>query len=121
MNFQDAIQQGFRNYFNFSGRASRSEFWYWVLFSFVLSILISIADSILVTGGVLSGLLALAMFIPHISITVRRLHDIDKCGWWILFYLIPVVGWIFILIWECTKGTDGPNRFGPNPLSLSIN
>ena len=61
-------------------------------------------------------LFGLATLLPGLAVAVRRLHDIDRTGWWILLALIPLVGAIVLIIWYCTKGTDGPNRFGPNPL-----
>ena len=62
--------------------------------------------------GILGMVFALAVFLPSIAVTARRLHDIDKSGWWMLLLFVPLVGWIIVLVWMCTKGTLGPNRFG---------
>jgi len=68
-------------------------------------------------GRTLLGLFFLASFLPAISVIVRRLHDTDRSGWWYWIGLIPLVGAILLLVWFCTRGTSGPNRFGPDPLS----
>lgn len=120
MDFVPAIQSGFQNYVNFSGRACRSAYWFWILFTFIVSIVANILD-IAVFGAGEAGFIgliwSLAVLLPSIAVGVRRLHDIDKSGWWILIGLIPIIGWIIFIIWACTKGTDGPNRFGPDPLA----
>jgi uncharacterized membrane protein YhaH (DUF805 family) len=119
MTFGEAVKAGFQNYVNFTGRATRSEFWYWVLFAFLVSIATSAIDYVLFGEGwvaPISTLVGLAMFLPGLSVAVRRLHDVDRTGWWVLLALIPVVGLIVLIIWGCTRGTVGPNRFGPDPL-----
>jgi uncharacterized membrane protein YhaH (DUF805 family) len=110
MTFTEAIATGFRKYVEFTGRASRSEFWCWVLFTFVGSACLQ-----LVSAG-LAAAFSLATLLPSIAVGVRRLHDIDRSGWWVLIWLVPLIGWIFIVIWGCTRGDEGPNRFGLNPL-----
>ena len=62
-------------------------------------------------------LVDLALLLPSLAVGVRRLHDIDKSGWWLLIVIIPIIGWVLLLVWVCTKGTLGPNRFGPDPLA----
>jgi uncharacterized membrane protein YhaH (DUF805 family) len=120
MGFGEAIQSGFRNYVGFSGRASRSEYWYWVLFAFLVGIAASIADASLGGGmstvGILGGIVGLALLLPNIAIAIRRLHDRDKSGWWLLLVLIPLIGAIILIVWFVVRGTSGPNRFGPDPL-----
>ena len=64
-------------------------------------------------GGTIANLWALANLLPGIAIGVRRLHDLDKSGWWTFIVLIPLVGWIILIVWYCTKGTAGSNRFSP--------
>ena len=118
MNFTEAISSGFRNYVNFSGRAVRSEYWYWVLFVVILAVLLGVADQSLYPGeqmGPLSwvnGVVMLALILPSLAVYVRRLHDIDRSGWW---YLISFtgIGTLVLLYWACLRGTPGPNRFGP--------
>ena len=118
MNFAEAIQSGFRNYVSFTGRAARSEFWFWALFALLVTIATQVLDDILFGQqfGLLSGVAALALFLPGLAVSVRRLHDRDKSGWFILLYFIPLVGFIILLIWYCLRGTVGPNRFGPDPV-----
>ena len=119
MTFGEAVKAGFQNYVNFTGRATRSEFWYWALFVFLVSIATSAIDYVLFPEGwvaPISTLVGLAMFLPNLSVTVRRLHDLDRSGWWVLLALIPIVGMIVLIIWGCTRGTVGPNRFGSDPL-----
>jgi uncharacterized membrane protein YhaH (DUF805 family) len=67
-------------------------------------------------GGILGSIFALLVFIPSIAIGCRRLHDIDKSGWWLLIALIPLIGWGFLLYWFVKRGDDSENRFGANPL-----
>ena len=120
MDFVPAIKSGFQNYVNFSGRACRSAYWFWILFTFIVSVVANIIDVALLAalGLPILGLIwSLAVILPSIAVGVRRLHDLDKSGWWILSGFIPIIGWIVFIIWACTKGTDGTNRFGPDPLA----
>jgi uncharacterized membrane protein YhaH (DUF805 family) len=115
MNFGQAISSGFSNYVNFSTRAARSEYWFWTLFAVLATGVTLIIDN--ATGvPVTYPLFGLAVFLPGLGVSVRRLHDTDRSGWWLLLILIPLVGTIVLLIWFCTQGTSGPNRFGPDPL-----
>ena len=125
MGFKDAISSGFRNYIGFSGRAARSEYWYWVLFIFLLQIVAWLIDMTLFgfnTTGVnpIGVIVSLATLLPGIALSVRRLHDVDRLGWWVLLGLIPVVGWIVLIYWACLRGTVGANRFGPDPLAGKV-
>jgi uncharacterized membrane protein YhaH (DUF805 family) len=115
MGFGQAISSGFSNYVNFNGRASRSEFWFWGLFAVLVGIVTQIIDAII--GMPLTNAIAsLGLLLPGIAVSVRRLHDLDRTGWWLLLAL-TVIGVIVLLIWDCMKGTDGPNRYGPDPLA----
>jgi uncharacterized membrane protein YhaH (DUF805 family) len=119
MGFGEAISSGFRNYVNFSDRASRSEYWYWALFATLLTLPARIIDMVIVAGGGFSpvgAIVGLAIILPGIAVSVRRLHDLDRTGWWLLLCLTGV-GAIVLLVWDCMKGSDGPNRFGPDPLA----
>jgi uncharacterized membrane protein YhaH (DUF805 family) len=119
MQFQDAIRSGFRNYATSSGRASRSEYWYWVLFAVLVAIASSIIDHgmfPLSSTGPIESLTSLILFLPGIAVSIRRLHDIDRTGWWFLI-AFTIIGIIVLWIWACTRGTVGPNRFGPDPLA----
>ncbi|MGY4396546.1 uncharacterized membrane protein YhaH (DUF805 family) [Sphingomonas sp. UYAg733] len=165
-----------KKYFQFSGRSRRKEYWMWVLFVFVVYVVLSIIDSALglggrssfgpsgganpygsgagvgafVSGGVLASIFALATLVPGVAVSVRRLHDIDRTGWWILAPVLPYllgaillvagamggggalailggiamfVGFvtaIVLLVWYCMNGTKGPNRFGEDPKEDSV-
>jgi len=161
-----------KRYADFRGRSPRREYWMFVLFTFIVSIVLSLIDAALgfgghansysatgangfaagggVSGGWLSNIWSLAMFIPSLAVGVRRLHDLDRTGWWMVGPMVPmvigfilffmamrsalagggmsgagVVGGILLLIggiigivlfvWFCMRGTEGPNRFGPDP------
>ncbi|TAK60993.1 DUF805 domain-containing protein [Methylobacter sp.] len=110
-----------KKYAVFSGRARRKEYWYFFLFNFLISILLVVIDSAMGTVsaetglGLLSGIYSLAVLIPGISVTVRRLHDTDRSGWWCFIALIPVIGGIVLLIFMALDSTPGDNQYGPNP------
>jgi uncharacterized membrane protein YhaH (DUF805 family) len=106
MNFMDAVKTCFTKYVDFNGRAARPEFWWFVLFNVVVSMVLGQASH------VLSMLFSLATLLPSIAVTARRLHDMDKSGWWQLIGLIPVLGWIVMIVWLAQPGTSGANRFG---------
>jgi len=105
MTFFDAIKSGFSKYADFNGRATRSEFWWWVLFVF----LANAAASML--SPVVSGLFSLGVFLPNIAVGARRLHDTDRSGWLQLVAIIPLIGWILLIYWCVQEGKE-PNRFG---------
>ncbi|WP_187261346.1 DUF805 domain-containing protein [Pontibacter beigongshangensis] len=110
-----------RKYAVFSGRARRSEYWYFVLFNVLISMVLSFVDLTIGTAtstgsiGLLGGLYSLAVFIPSLAVAVRRLHDTGKSGWWVLFGLIPVLGWIVLIIFMFIDSQPGDNQYGPNP------
>jgi len=117
MNFAQAIASGFSNYVNFSSRAVRSEYWYWVLFTIVCAIIASVLDGALFSESdvpPIGSVFNIATFLPGLAVAVRRLHDIDRTGWWILIAL-TVIGLFVLIYWFCQPGTAGPNRFGPDP------
>lgn len=113
---QEAVRRAFANYANFDGRANRGEFWWWVLATILIGIGLGIIDSVLFgvdsNVSLLSSLWSLAILVPNLAIGARRLHDIDKSGWWQLIWLIPIVGWILLIVWFAQRGEDRPNRFG---------
>jgi uncharacterized membrane protein YhaH (DUF805 family) len=103
MTFTDAIGTCFRKYVDFSGCASRSEFWWWVLFTVVVSLVFrSVSYS-------LSWAFSLATLLPNIAVGVRRLHDTNRSGWWLLLYLLPVIGWIVLIVFWVEPGQ--PSRY----------
>jgi uncharacterized membrane protein YhaH (DUF805 family) len=125
MGFTAAIKTGFQKYIGFSGRAARSEYWYWVLFVILVQIVAWLIDMTLFgfnTTGVnpIGALASLALFLPGLAVSIRRLHDIDRVGWWVLLALIPIVGAIVLIYWACLRGTVGANRFGPDPLEGKV-
>ena len=110
ISFVGAIQFGFRHYFDFRGRSTRAEFWWWVLFTVIVVIGLSLVDVSLgtydeETGGLLSGLFRLATLIPSMAVGARRLHDINRSGWWQLMWLIGwlIVPAVILIIWFCKK------------------
>ena len=107
MNFQTVIRSGFQNYANFKGRASRAEYWWWALFTVILSILLSSINSSL---GDLGSLVTL---LPSIAVAIRRVHDVDRAGW---FILVPIYNLVLVL----RRGDLGENRFGPPPPPSNI-
>ena len=118
MGFGEAISSVLQNYATFSGRAPRSEYWYWALFLFIISIVAMTIDAMLFSESVyspLNAILSLGLLLPNISVSVRRLHDIDRTGWWFLI-AFTIIGLIPLLIWACTKGTTGPNSYGQDPI-----
>lgn len=120
MGFGDAIKSGFSGYVKFSGRSSRSEYWYWVLFILLVQLVLGVIESAVLpitSRGLLVGIFGLIVLLPNIAVSARRLHDIDKSGWWLLIGLIPILGAIVLIVFFCLKGTDGENRFGPDPLA----
>ena len=122
MGFGRAISTCFRKYAVFSGRASRSEYWFFVLFQVLVATPLIIVDVAVLRGPVntLTTLWLLIMLLPSLAVTVRRLHDIDMSGWFVLIQFIPFIGWIVIMIFACRRGTAGANRFGMGPATTAI-
>jgi uncharacterized membrane protein YhaH (DUF805 family) len=118
MNFLLAIASGFMKYFMFSGRASMSEYWYWVLFIALARWFFLELDATIFQWSPmgLETLFQLVTFIPTFAVDVRRLHDVDRSGWWLLLSFTIIGIFYPLLIWKITKGTEGANRFGPDPL-----
>jgi len=120
MPFADAVKSVLTlNYANFNGRAGRSEFWWYVLFAIIASVVLALVDNLvfrnIIGVPILGPIFSLATIIPGIAVSVRRLHDKDKSGWFILISLIPLVGAIVLLVWYATEGTPGDNQYGPPP------
>jgi uncharacterized membrane protein YhaH (DUF805 family) len=112
--------QVLKKYAVFSGRARRREYWFFVLFNVIISIVLAIIDTMLGmqvgTGvGILSLIYSLAVLIPALAVSVRRLHDIDRTGWWLLIAFVPLIGVLVLLIFALIAGTAGDNKYGPDP------
>lgn len=118
-----------KNYATFTGRARRSELWYGILFNMLALIVATVLDNVLGTkimtdfgfelpyGYIYLGYFLLT-FIPFLAVQVRRLHDVGKSGWFYLIVLIPLIGFIWLLVLYCTEGTPGPNQYGENPKNI---
>ncbi len=110
------------NYCRFSGRASRSEFWWFWLFSWIISAIVSLIFSSSETGNLIAtSVVGLIFCLPSLGLCVRRLHDIGKSGWCLLIGLIPLVGAIILIVWYCKASTPEANQYGPVPNSVSSN
>lgn len=114
MSFLEAVKSVFSQYVGFSGRARRSEYWYFVLFNIIVSVILNVIAQ-MADISFLPGIWSLAILLPSLAVCMRRLHDIGKSGWWVLLSLIPVVGQIILIIWYCKDSMPGDNQYGPNP------
>ncbi|OOH89288.1 hypothetical protein BMT54_06885 [Pasteurellaceae bacterium 15-036681] len=118
-----------KKYATFTGRARRKEYWFFMLFNMIASIVLSVIDVAIGTIdyqsglGIISGIYTLAVFIPSLAVTVRRLHDTGRSGWWLLITLLPLIGLIVLLVFMCMDSqsgnaldsTTGSNKYGENP------
>ena len=104
-----------KKYVEFSGRAHRTEYWMFFLINFVITFAIGMVEGALGSPGVLGGLYALAVLLPALGVSVRRLHDTGRTGWWLLILLIPLIGPIVILVFLVLDSEAGDNQYGSNP------
>jgi uncharacterized membrane protein YhaH (DUF805 family) len=118
--FTEAIKSGFDHYVKFDGRASRPAYWWWFLFGILVWAGAWIIDAALGTQGVLGGLAGLALLLPGLSVSIRRLHDTDHTGWWVLIGLIPIIGFIVLLVFYLREGDAGENKYGPPPVETAV-
>jgi len=125
MGLTEAVRTVYSKYVTFDGRARRSEFWFFTLFVTLVNIgstILTVAFGLIGLHGlvkvldVLVVIFGLGTLLPNLAVSVRRLHDGNRSGWFVLLGLIPIVGMIILLVWYCKRGTVGPNRFGPDPL-----
>ena len=113
--------EAFRKYAVFEGRARRKEYWFFALFNFFAIAVLSVVDmlfgnfNVQLELGLLSGAYALVILIPSLSVSVRRLHDTGRSGWWALVNFLPLVGWIVMAVFAALDSEPGANRYGPNP------
>ncbi len=127
MSFGQAVSSVFSNFATFSGRARRSEYWYWVLFTFIAGAVASIVDAVLhlhvynangVSVGPVAAIVALIVLIPSIAVTIRRLHDTGRSGWWWLLSAICGCGAIILFFFCLSDSQPGANQYGPNPKGM---
>ena len=120
MGFMDAVRTCLSKFTTISGRARRAEFWWFTLFAVILGLIATGLDIMLGMGssfGLFNIIVSLGLLLPNFCVTVRRLHDQDRSGWWILVALVPAIGAIILLVFMILRGTEGDNRFGPDPLA----
>lgn len=113
MNLQEAVSSVLSQYAGFTGRARRSEFWFWTLAVFLVSIVAAILDQI-IGARILQYVVTLATLVPTLAVGARRLHDTGKSGWLQLIGIIPIIGWILLIVWFATD-SHPDNQYGPNP------
>jgi len=104
-----------KKYAVFSGRARRKEYWFFSLFNLIIGFVLGVVEVLVGGPGIVGMLYGLAVIIPALAVSVRRLHDTDRSGWWLLIALIPVVGAIVLLIFMVLDSSPGENQYGPNP------
>jgi uncharacterized membrane protein YhaH (DUF805 family) len=123
-----------KRYAQFSGRSRRKEYWMFALLFWILFFMAGVIDTMMGFGTVSTGdatdrilyswnvengpvmiVLSLAFLIPHLAVSVRRLHDTDRSAWWLLILLLPLIGLVTMIVFMCLDGTIGPNRYGPDP------
>jgi uncharacterized membrane protein YhaH (DUF805 family) len=114
MSFAEAVRTVLSKYAVFAGRARRSEYWWYTLFSLIVSIVVSIIDKA-IGNPVLELLVSLALLLPTLGVSIRRLHDTGRSGWWLFIVLIPIVGWIVLIVFYCQDSQPGQNSYGPSP------
>lgn len=121
LTFTEAVQTCFRKYATFSGRARRSEYWYFTLFTIVVNFVLMIVGNMIfgapADGGnnILQSIFSLVILVPGLAVMWRRLHDIGKSGAWFFIALVPIIGWILLLIYECRDSEPGENQYGMSP------
>jgi uncharacterized membrane protein YhaH (DUF805 family) len=104
-----------KQYADFNGRARRQEFWMFVLFNIIFSMVAGALDAVFGSWGAIGGLYGLFVLIPGLAVSVRRLHDTGKSGWMLLIALIPLIGTIWLIVLLATDSTPGNNQYGDNP------
>ncbi|MFS2317831.1 DUF805 domain-containing protein [Maricaulis sp. D1M11] len=119
MGFVDAIKSGFSNYVGFQGRARRSEYWFFYLFYILVSFVTGFLDGLIFgTTGLFTIVGILALLLPMFALGFRRLHDTGRSAWWLLIGLIPLVGFIVLLVFYVQDSQPGTNKYGPNPKGI---
>jgi uncharacterized membrane protein YhaH (DUF805 family) len=119
MNMQEAVRSVLSQYATFSGRARRSEYWFFYLAFVIVTVVASILD-LIIGMQILQWIVTAAAIVPSISAGTRRLHDTGRSGWWQLIGIIPIVGWILVIVWYATDSNPGSNQYGPNPKGAGL-
>lgn len=114
-----------KKYFRFRGRASREEYWYFTLFHIMITAILTLVDLFLLGSaergiGLLSTAYTILVFLPGITVSVRRLHDTNRSGWWLLISVVPLLGALLLLYWYIGEGTPGENQYGLNPIQPEL-
>lgn len=116
VSFGEAVKMALvQNYCNFQGRSSRSEYWWYVLFTFLLNLVLACIFGQGAVGQIVEGVVSLGLLLPGLGLCVRRLHDIGRSGWWLFITFIPLVGAIILIVWFCRDSQMHPNEYGPVP------
>ena len=119
MIFAESVKSCLDGYVKFDGRASRSECWWFAAFNLLVGALALSISAIYEIPGIVFSLAGLALLLPNLAVCVRRLHDLNKSGWWVLLFFIPIIGLIILIVWFATRGTVGANSFGEDPLAAA--
>jgi uncharacterized membrane protein YhaH (DUF805 family) len=109
MTFAESIQLCFSKYADFNGRAKRPEYWWFVLFVFLVSLALGMVSDMV------SGIFGLATLVPSLAAAARRLHDTNRSGWWQLIWLIPIIGWVILIVFLAQEGESTDNQYGAVP------
>ena len=120
MTLSEAVKMSLATYASFGGRARRSEYWYFTLFHWLVILLAGVVSYLVMLAIpalaiILYSIVIFGTLLPHLAVSVRRLHDVNRTGWWYLLWCVPLLGVIVLFVWFCTDGTRGPNRFGADP------
>lgn len=121
MRFAEAVNTCLNRYATFTGRARRPEYWYFALFALLVVTVTAALDATLFPenlAGPITTLAGLLLLLPSLAVATRRLHDQDRSGGWMLVGLLPLVGWIILLVWLAGRGTPGANRYGAESLAV---
>lgn len=126
MNFSQAVSSGFNRYFEFSGRSARSEYWWWTLFV----VLVNVTFNMLMSAGLSDSaqmivvavvlVFSVATLVPGLAVSIRRLHDVGRSGWWMLLLLIPLIGMLVLLYFAVQPSEGRTNDWGPVPEGARI-